>query len=140
MMVFDVKPDSDPRRLDAVLRLQEGQQAQRVGLAGCHGAARPRSGAQGFDRYETFLPLFRRRREHKVKLMDLLEELAHVGHSIAGYGASGRANTMIQYCGITTTSRLHDRRCTRQSRVLHAGIALRDPSGRLDGRMHRTTC
>ena len=32
--------------------------------------------------------------------MALLNELKDAGHTIAGYGASGRANTIIQYCGI----------------------------------------
>ena len=37
---------------------------------------------------------------HRNKLISLLEELKRAGKAIAGYGASGRANTMIQYCGI----------------------------------------
>jgi hypothetical protein len=37
---------------------------------------------------------------HRAKLIELLVELRRGGHSIAGYGASGRANTIIQYCGI----------------------------------------
>ena len=32
--------------------------------------------------------------------MALLNKLKKEGRNIAGYGASGRANTMIQYCGI----------------------------------------
>ena len=36
----------------------------------------------------------------KEALMALLAQLKRDGHRIAGYGASGRANTMIQYCGI----------------------------------------
>jgi hypothetical protein len=32
--------------------------------------------------------------------MATLERLKKEGYSIAGYGASGRANTIIQYCGI----------------------------------------
>ncbi len=38
----------------------------------------------------------------KEKLMKLLDMLKEKGRSVAGYGASGRANTIIQYCGITT--------------------------------------
>jgi methylation protein EvaC len=33
--------------------------------------------------------------------MTLLEGLSNKGRRVAGYGASGRANTIIQYCGIT---------------------------------------
>ena len=32
--------------------------------------------------------------------MNLLNELKRQGKRIVGYGASGRANTLIQYCGI----------------------------------------
>jgi hypothetical protein len=32
--------------------------------------------------------------------MEVLDEIRRKGGSIAGYGASGRANTIIQYCGI----------------------------------------
>lgn len=55
---------------------------------------------RGFDRYETFKDFSRQVAQHKVKLMNLLQSLRKAGHSIAGYGASGRANTLIQYCGI----------------------------------------
>ena len=33
--------------------------------------------------------------------MAVLERLRGKGRSVAGYGASGRANTIIQYCNIT---------------------------------------
>jgi methylation protein EvaC len=36
----------------------------------------------------------------KRELMTVLERLRADGKSVAGYGASGRANTIIQYCGI----------------------------------------
>ncbi|MCZ6525874.1 MAG: class I SAM-dependent methyltransferase [Gammaproteobacteria bacterium] len=38
--------------------------------------------------------------KQKKQLLGLLDRLKSEGHSIAGYGASGRANTMIQYCEI----------------------------------------
>lgn len=40
---------------------------------------------------------------HKIKneLMDLIINLKSKGKRIAGYGASGRANTMIQFCELT---------------------------------------
>ena len=37
----------------------------------------------------------------RAELMALLGRLKAEGKRIVGYGASGRANTMIQYCGIT---------------------------------------
>ena len=38
----------------------------------------------------------------KENLIRLLKKLKKEGKNIAGYGASGRANTIIQFCGITT--------------------------------------
>jgi hypothetical protein len=56
--------------------------------------------ARGFDRYETFLQFSDTVAAHRDRLLELLAELRGQGKRIAGYGASGRANTMIQYCGI----------------------------------------
>ncbi|MGE4239644.1 class I SAM-dependent methyltransferase [Ramlibacter sp.] len=56
--------------------------------------------AAGFDRHETFTQFSRKVEERRRALMELLATLRSQGKRIAGYGASGRANTMIQYCGI----------------------------------------
>ena len=56
--------------------------------------------AKGYDIYETFKQFTNRLEVHREKLMELLNQLRKQGHKLAGYGASGRANTMIQYCGI----------------------------------------
>lgn len=55
---------------------------------------------KGFHRAETFVRFASDVAERKTTLMALLNKLKKEGHTIAGYGASGRANTMIQYCGI----------------------------------------
>lgn len=55
---------------------------------------------RGFDRQDAFMRFAERVTEHKSKLVGFLAHLKQQGHAIAGYGASGRANTMIQYCGI----------------------------------------
>lgn len=39
--------------------------------------------------------------KQKTELIELLDELEAEGKTIAGWGACGRANTMIQYCNIT---------------------------------------
>ncbi|MGO4677630.1 class I SAM-dependent methyltransferase [Bosea sp. 2YAB26] len=57
----------------------------------------------GFDRFETFKHFSRVVCEHRDMLVKLLTELRRDGKTIAGYGASGRANTMIQWCGINET-------------------------------------
>jgi hypothetical protein len=56
--------------------------------------------AKGYDIYETFKQFSNRLEVHREKLMELLNQLRKQGNKLAGYGASGRANTMIQYCGI----------------------------------------
>ena len=56
--------------------------------------------AKGFHRPETFARFAEDIAERKTELMALLNKLKKEGRTIAGYGASGRANTMIQYCGI----------------------------------------
>ena len=39
--------------------------------------------------------------KQKKQLVELLDDLKSNGKRIAGYGACGRSNTMIQYCNIT---------------------------------------
>jgi methylation protein EvaC len=56
--------------------------------------------SRGYDRYETYLEFSNTVAAHRDRLVGLLAQLRRDGHRIAGYGASGRANTMIQYCGI----------------------------------------
>lgn len=57
----------------------------------------------GFDKPEMYKNFASQIASKKQKLMTLLNELKKKGHTVAGYGASGRANTIIQYCGITNT-------------------------------------
>lgn len=57
--------------------------------------------AKGYDRFETFQRFSEDVMGTRTALKDLLRNLKAMGKRIAGYGASGRANTMIQYCGIT---------------------------------------
>lgn len=55
----------------------------------------------GYDRSETYKKFASEVVEKKQKLMSLLNDLKERGRTVTGYGASGRANTIIQYCGIT---------------------------------------
>jgi hypothetical protein len=41
-------------------------------------------------------------RETKRKLLDMLIELKRAGKTIVGYGAPGKGNTLLNYCGIRT--------------------------------------
>lgn len=57
--------------------------------------------AKGYHMAETFIHFANRVAQKKRELITLLTRLKREGRTIAGYGASGRANTMIQYCGIS---------------------------------------
>jgi methylation protein EvaC len=56
--------------------------------------------ANRFDRCETFEQFSKTVASRRTSLLALLEDLKGSGRRIAGYGASGRANTIIQYCGL----------------------------------------
>jgi hypothetical protein len=55
----------------------------------------------GYDRVECFQRFASDIALRKHLLMGILEGARRKGMRVAGYGASGRANTIIQYCGIT---------------------------------------
>lgn len=59
--------------------------------------------AKGYHKPETYRNFAEQIAGKKAELMTLLQNLRERGHSIVGYGASGRANTMLQYCGINGT-------------------------------------
>lgn len=99
LMVFDVKP----------VQIHAGSMRYYVCKKGSrHGSSvSPQVRAleqeeldNGYHQAETYARFAADVAERKEKLMGLLTRLKAKGSSIAGYGASGRANTMIQYCGI----------------------------------------
>jgi SAM-dependent methyltransferase len=55
----------------------------------------------GYNTVTTFLAYADRINKEKQDLMGLLKSLKKSSKVIFGYGASGRANTIIQYCGIS---------------------------------------
>lgn len=57
--------------------------------------------SKGYHRVETYLDYAHKVEQTKVTLMRLLERLKKEGMTIWGYGASGRANTIIQYCDVS---------------------------------------
>jgi SAM-dependent methyltransferase len=99
MTVFDVKP----------VRIHAGSMryyvcksssARAASVSPRVAALRAEELAAGFNRPETFVRFARDIALRKERLMDLLARIRGSGRTIAGYGASGRANTIIQYCGI----------------------------------------
>ena len=57
---------------------------------------------KGYNDLQTFKNFSSQISKVKGDLMTVLKKLKSEGKTIVGYGASGRANTMIQYCGIDT--------------------------------------
>jgi len=56
----------------------------------------------GYDRMETYSGFGEQVRESKRALLSLLIDLKRKGKKIAGYGAPGKGNTLLNYCGIRT--------------------------------------
>lgn len=56
---------------------------------------------RGYNRVQCFQRFAGEIALRKCRLMNILQTARRKGMIVAGYGASGRANTIIQYCGIT---------------------------------------
>lgn len=63
---------------------------------------RARETAAGLDTLESYRSFARQVEETKRKLLHFLIETRRAGKSIAGYGAPGKGNTLLNYCGIRT--------------------------------------
>src|SRR5205814_2635042 len=56
--------------------------------------------AAGYRKIETYTRFEERVRETKRKILELLIDAKRKGKRIAGYGAPGKGNTLLNYCGI----------------------------------------
>lgn len=56
----------------------------------------------GVKRLETYATFAERVRATKRKLLDLLIDVKGAGKRVVGYGAPGKGNTLLNYCGIRT--------------------------------------
>jgi hypothetical protein len=63
---------------------------------------RAREEAAGFTRLESYAAFAPRVAQTKHRLLDFLVGAKQEGKSIAGYGAPGKGNTLLNYCGIRT--------------------------------------
>jgi hypothetical protein len=63
---------------------------------------RAREQAAGFTRLESYFCFAEKVKETKRKLLDFLIRAKREGKAIAGYGAPGKGNTLLNYCGIRT--------------------------------------
>jgi SAM-dependent methyltransferase len=61
-----------------------------------------REEAAGFTRLKTYLYFAKKVEETKRNLLNFLIKAKREGKSIAGYGAPGKGNTLLNYCGIRT--------------------------------------
>jgi hypothetical protein len=63
-------------------------------------ALRRQEDEAGLRQIETYCHFEQRARETKRRLLELLIGLRRKGRRIAGYGAPGKGNTLLNYCGI----------------------------------------
>ncbi len=63
---------------------------------------RTREQNAGFTRLEHYLSFGQQVKETKWRLLEFLIAAKRAGKSIAGYGAPGKGNTLLNYCGIRT--------------------------------------
>ncbi|WP_375473850.1 methyltransferase domain-containing protein [uncultured Nostoc sp.] len=61
-----------------------------------------REEAAGFTQLEYYFSFGEQVKETKRNLLDFLIEIKREGKSIVGYGAPGKGNTLLNYCGIRT--------------------------------------
>ncbi len=63
---------------------------------------RSRELAAGLDRMDTYKTFGEKVMESKRSLLNFLIEAKRSGKRVAGYGAPGKGNTMLNYCGVRT--------------------------------------
>ena len=63
---------------------------------------RAREHAAGFDKIGTYRQFGEKVKETKRKLLEFLIGARREGKSVVGYGAPGKGNTLLNYCGIRT--------------------------------------
>jgi len=63
---------------------------------------RAREESAGFNRLDTYASFAEQVHETKWRLLDFLISAKRKGRRIAGYGAPGKGNTLLNYCGIRT--------------------------------------
>jgi len=63
---------------------------------------RAREESMGYSRIETYSCFAEQVKETKRKLLEFLIEAKRSGKKIAGYGAPGKGNTLLNYCAIRT--------------------------------------
>jgi SAM-dependent methyltransferase len=99
LTVFDV--DEIPTH-GGSLRIYARHAEQGATAAASVETLRSREEHAGLNRLETYGAFDEQVKETKRKLLAFLIEARRAGKSIAGYGAPGKGNTLLNYCGIRT--------------------------------------
>jgi SAM-dependent methyltransferase len=63
---------------------------------------RAREARLGYEEWDVYLGFGRRVEETKRKLLEFLIDAKRAGKQVVGYGAPGKGNTLLNYCGIRT--------------------------------------
>jgi SAM-dependent methyltransferase len=71
-------------------------------VTGAVEALEARERAYGLDRLETYAAFAEQVKETKRGLLDFLIEANRAGAQVVGYGAPGKGNTLLNYCGVRT--------------------------------------
>jgi len=71
-------------------------------IAQCVSELKEREERAGFTRLDAYLSFTEKVKETKRKLLEFLITTKRQKKSIAGYGAPGKGNTLLNYCGIRT--------------------------------------
>jgi hypothetical protein len=66
------------------------------------GSLRERELTAGLDQMRTYATFAQQVMESKRALLDLLIQLRRAGKRVVGYGAPGKGNTLLNYCGVRT--------------------------------------
>lgn len=71
-------------------------------LSGMVNELRSREETAGLTRMETYSAFSEQVKETKRKLLEFLIKVKREGKTVCGYGAPGKGNTLLNYCGIRT--------------------------------------
>jgi hypothetical protein len=75
---------------------------ERLGESAALTALRARELEAGYADIETYAVFEERARETKRKLLEYVIDAKRAGKTVVGYGAPGKGNTLLNYCGIRT--------------------------------------
>jgi predicted TPR repeat methyltransferase len=98
MEIFDLK--RDPLRAGTIRFHARKTRSGNGPISEAVVALREYEAQRGLDRLETYVAFSDRVEASRKQLMTLLDRLKQEGRKIIGYGASGRASTIMNYCEI----------------------------------------